>query len=51
MNPIGKTFSKLGESFTVQEAAINGLICRSHEDNQLWFFTYTEVRRILENQA
>ena len=51
MNPIGKTFSKLGESFTVQEAAINGLICRSHEDNKLRFFTYDEVRRILENQA
>ena len=51
MTAIGKTFSKLGESFTVEEAAINGLICRSHEDHQLWFFTYNEVRRILENQA
>ena len=51
MNAIGKTFSKLGESFTVEQAAINGLICRSHEDNQLWFFTYAEVRRILENQS
>ena len=51
MNVIGKTFSKFGESFTVEEAAIEGLICRSHEDHQLWFFTYTEVRRILENQA
>lgn len=51
MTAIGKTFSKLGESFTVEQAAINGLICRSHEDHQLWFFTYNEVRRILENQA
>ena len=51
MTAIGKTFSKLGESFTVEQAAINGLICRSHEDNQLWFFTYAEVRHILENQA
>ena len=51
MNAIGKTFSKLGESFTVEQAAINGLICRSREDNQLWFFTYAEVRRILENQS
>ena len=51
MNAIGKTFSELGESFTVEQAAINGLICRSHEDHQLWFFTYNEVRRILENQA
>ena len=51
MNAIGKTFSKLGESFTVEQAAINGLICRSKEDNQLWFFTFEEVRRILENQS
>lgn len=51
MSAIGKTFTKLGEQFTVEQSAINGLICRSHDDNQLWFFTFEEVRRILENQT